>query len=173
MDSQFLMSPEIAELHQAIQTGQQPRWKKAVNVLLEGKTPKMGIQIREAGLIVSIHTLPGWQDIVVPISTEKPYERIASYLRETRGLPKAFILGKDGDIKLVDLNGGEQQVTMLPIGLVFVGQTLSEQWADELVSVAGSLLAELAGENPETTSKMLEDLGFHWAEERIRKFTSN
>jgi hypothetical protein len=147
--------------------------EKAVKVLLEGKTPKMGIQIREVGLIVSIHTVPGWQHIVVPISTEKPYERIASYLRETRGLPMAFVLSKDGDISLMDPNDGEQQVTMVPIGLVFVGQTPSGLWADELASVAGSLLADLTGENPETTLKMLEDLGFHWAEERIRKFTSN
>ena len=173
MNSQFQVSPEIAELHQAIQTGQQPHWKKAVEILLEGKTQKTGIQIREVGLIVSIHTVLSWQDIVVPISTEKPYERIASYLRETRGLPMAFALSKDGDINLPDPNDGEQQLTMFPIGLVFVGQTPSGQWADEFVSVAGRLFAELIGENPETSLKIFEDLSRQWAEERIRKFTSN
>ncbi len=108
MESQFGMSPEVAEMHQAIQTGQHPLWKLAVEVLLEGKTPKMGIQIREVGLIVSIHTV-GWQDVVVPISTEKPYERIASYLRETRGLPKAFTLSEDGDINLIDPSDGNRK----------------------------------------------------------------
>jgi hypothetical protein len=172
MESQFGMSPEVAEMHQAIQTGQHPLWKLAVEVLLEGKTPKMGIQIREVGLTVSIHTV-GWQDVVVPISTEKPYERIASCLRETRGLPKAFTLSEDGDINLIDPNDGEQEATMLPIGLVFVGQTPSGQWADELACVSGRLLAELAGENPETTLRVLEQLGFQWAKGRIRNLTSN
>lgn len=171
MESQFQMSPEVAELHRAIQTGKQPRWKEAVELLLKRKTPKVGIQIREVGLIVSIHTAPGWQDIVVSISTEKPYERIASYLRETRGLPEAFILSEDGDINLVDPNDGEQEATMVPVGLVFVGQTPSRQWADEVVCVAGDLRAELAGENPETTLKVLAELGSQWAKGRIQSLT--
>ena len=62
---------------------------------------------------------------------------------------------------------------MLPIGLVFVGQTPSGQWADELACVSGRLLAELAGENPETTLRVLEQLGFQWAKGRIRNLTSN
>jgi hypothetical protein len=177
MESQFEMSPEVAELRRAIQTGKQPLWKLAVEMLREGKTRKMGIQIREVGLIVSIHMVFGWQDIVVPLSTEKPYERIASYLRETRGLLKEFTLRKDGDgdgdINLIDPNDGEQEATMIPIGLVFVGQTPSGQWADEVICVAGDLRAMVSGENPETTLKGLQEVGFQWAHGRIRHLTSN
>lgn len=173
MDSQFQMSPKTVMLHRAIHTGQHPAWKRAVETLLNGKTPATDIQIVEVGLIVSIHLVFGWRDVVFPLSTEKPYERIASYLRETRGVPIAFLLSEDGDIKLMDPNDGEQQVTMFPVGLVFVGQTPSGEWADELEDVSGRVLAKISGEDPETTLKVLEEFASRWAKDRIRKFAAN
>lgn len=164
-------SEETKRVRRDIRLGRNLYWKKAVECLLIPKrTAKLGIKVREAGLIFVCRNGPrDWAFVVKPMGIIKPYREIAGHLRETHGIPTGFKFSQDGSVELTD--GDVQQkleVAMLPIGLVVVGETPENLWSSEVALPAAKLFAQIAGQNETEMTRAFYEQALAWASERIR-----
>lgn len=164
-------SEEMRQVKDDVRSGRNLHWKKAVeSLLLGGRTTKMGLKIEEVGLIIAYRTGPHeWTMGIQFMKTDRPYDQIADHLRETHGIPAGFHLGEHDSVELIPGDPKQKlETAMIPIGLVVVGKPLEDLWADEVVPVSASLLAQIQGrDKTDVTGEIVKQACF-WASERIR-----
>lgn len=160
-----------------IREGKHPTWNEAVKIYRSGKTPRMGIvDIRETGILVAIYQRGGtWATVVTPFASKEPLVTIANYIRETHGEPVGFALPKDGrgDVEINDPQDGESCLSMIPLGIVFVGPTAAEGWADEIILVNAKTYATAIDTPIQEAKHALVEQCYQWADDRIGELTAN
>lgn len=164
-------SDEIRSVRDNIRSGRDPLWKMAVeNLLLGERTAKMGLKIEEVGLIIAYRTGPHeWTTGIQFMKTDRPYDQIADHLRETHGIPAGFHLGEHDSVELIPGDPKQKlEAAMIPIGLVVVGKSRDDLWADEVVPVATTLLAQIQGRDKTDITGETVKQACSWASKRIR-----
>jgi hypothetical protein len=141
----------MREVQEAVESGKQQQWREAVGHMLRGRAPNEigGFQIQETYiigmfLVEADQNGDGFYIHPVPLTTEKPYERIASLFKET-STGMAF-----------------------PVGLLFLGQKNGQWMSGECL--IGLKHASEAIERPlAEIHKIATKFALRYANRRIRE----
>lgn len=161
------------DLTETIRSGKHLGWNELVRQLLSDRTAKMGLRARKAAVIVLYRNDKGWSPAVFPLTTQRPFDQIASCCRETRATLRGPAVQPDDSLDLAAPNDAEQalELAMFPIGLVVVGTDQNGEWADELGILRNRVVNELLSK-PGVANE-LKTLTYTWASDEIRKLVSS
>ena len=170
----------IQDVRNRILAGEHARWNAAVSIFGLSKTPKMGLTVREAFLVVAFrHGKNGWGLIDGPnVTKATALKTIADAHREAPASSlDAVTLREDGavDYPAIPADSSEEpEMVSLPVALEFVGST-KNAWADEIAFDPANvkILADLLGWRVDEELALLEEFAFDAAHRRIEKLRAN
>jgi hypothetical protein len=176
----------IQEVKDRILSGKHELWNKAMHVFEQEKTPKMGLKIRRALLLVAFrHSGTAWGLMTVPITPTTKQNALHLVVRhyqevKAEGPLTAFALNEHGiqfisppDPQSESESKSKSELACLPVGFIFVGPVANRGWADEVVMVNIPILAEILGRSEEEEAALLEEFCFQAADKEIQELVSN
>ena len=170
----------IQEVKDLILSGKHELWNKAMHIFEQEKTPKMGLKIRRALLLVAFRqSRTAWGLLTVPITPTTKQNALHLVVRHHQEVKAersltAFVLNEHG-IQFISPSDpqSESDLACLPVGFIFVGPVANRVWADEVVMVNIPILAEIFGRSGEEVAALLEEFCFQAADKEIQELVSN
>jgi hypothetical protein len=156
-----------------LEKGSQMIWDEIVAQVLSLPT-RMGItKVYQMFLVIAFRHDTSWGLIAVPV-TKEDISTVAAASTQDSSFPAITLLHKDACPSFVPMDSSTaKELASFPLGLIVVGTTADQNWADEEIWINADVLAQSTGRSEQDELTLLNEFAFDCAHSYIARLHTN